>query len=302
MSHNHSGHDHDDLKGKNLGISIFLNILITIAQIIGGYVSGSLSLLSDALHNFSDVISLSISYIAGRLVHKKFTRQKTFGYKRAEVVAALINASILLGVGIILIQEAIPRFNLPVKIESSWVVILAISSILVNGGSVLLLRRDAGGNMNIKSAYLHLFSDMLTSVAVLVAGLIMYFFKIFWVDSVLTIFIAVYLIYLSWDLVIETLKVLMQFVPAGIDLDEIEKDVLQFSQIQNIHHVHVWQLDDKQIHFEGHIDFRKDLKLTEATGIIKQVVQLLGDKHGISHVILQPEIGSDDSKKLIVGG
>lgn len=299
-NNHHACHDHGDLSGKKLCVSVILNIMIALAQAIGGFISGSLSLLSDALHNFSDVISLIISYIANRLAKKEYTPKQTFGYKRAEVIAALINASTLLVIAVILAREAISRFNRPVVIETSWVIALATLSIFVNGGSVLLLKHDASENMNIRSAYLHLFSDMITSIAVLLGGIAMYYFKIFWVDSVLSILIVAYLVYLSWGLLMQTLRILMQFTPPGIDLKAIENEILRFPSIENIHHVHVWQLSDKEIHLEAHIDFNKDLKLSKATEITRQVGKLLKDKFKITHAIFQPEIGSDDSKQIIV--
>lgn len=301
MGHNHHAyHNHGDLSVSKLGFSIILNIIITLAQAIGGFVSGSLSLLSDALHNFSDVISLIISYIANRLAKKQYTQKQTFGYKRAEVIAALINASTLFVIAVMLAQEAISRFNKPIVIESSWVIALATLSIIVNGGCVLLLKHDASENMNIKSAYIHLFSDMITSIAVLLGGIAMYYCKIFWIDSILSILIVAYLVYLSWGLLMQTLRILMQFTPPDIDLKAIENEILNFSAIENIHHVHVWQLSDKEIHLEAHIDFNRDLKLSQATEITRKVVKLLRDKFEITHAILQPEIGSDDLKQIIV--
>jgi len=300
MNNNHTEHAHGDLKGKKLGISILLNITITIAQVVGGFISGSLSLLSDAMHNFSDVISLIISYIADKLTKKKYTLQQTFGYKRAEIIAAFINTAILLVIAVILAEEAISRFKQPVVIESLWVIALAILSIFVNGGSVLLLKKDASENMNIKSAYLHLFSDMITSFAVLLGGIAMWYFNIFWIDSALSILIAAYLVYSSCGLLRRTLGVLMQFAPPGTDLRAIENEILRFPTIENIHHVHVWQLNDKEIHFEAHIDFNEDIKLSKVAEIMGQVRQLLRDKFKINHAILQPEIGSDDSSQFIV--
>ena len=198
-SHNHS-HSHKDLKGRNLIITIFLNILITVAQAIGGIISGSLSLLSDALHNFSDVISLIISYVATLLSKKKASVSKTFGYKRAEIIAAFVNSSTLIIVAIILIKEAVERFVNPVEIESNLVIWLSLLGILANGFSVLLIKKDAKVNMNMKSAYLHLFTDMMASVAVLIGGILMKFYEFYWVDPTLTILIALYLIYMGYDL------------------------------------------------------------------------------------------------------
>ena len=178
-SHNHSHcHHHGDLRGRNLVISIFLNLLITAAQVVGGLVSGSLALLSDALHNFSDVLSLVISYVANRLAKKKASKYKTFGYKRAEILAAFINAATLIIVAILLIIEAIERFKNPQEIESNLVIWLSLLGIVANGFSVLLLKKDSNTNMNMRSAYIHLLTDMLASVAVLIGGLLMQFYKI----------------------------------------------------------------------------------------------------------------------------
>lgn len=301
MGHQHDHHhDHGNLKGKKLGFSILLNLLITVAQVIGGLVSGSLSLLSDALHNFSDVISLLISYIADLLTKKESTPQQTFGYKRAEILAAMVNAATLLVIAGMIAKEAISRLQQPETINSLWVIILAALSILVNGGSVLLLKREAAENMNIKSAYLHLFTDMLTSVAVLLGGVGMQYFKMFWIDSVLSILISVYLVYSSWGLLLQTLRVLMQFTPPEVDCHAIEREIKAFPEIENVHHIHVWQLNDKEIHFEAHLDFQEDLKLSQTVPVLNTFCQILREKFGITHTVLQQEFGVDDAKEMIV--
>jgi cobalt-zinc-cadmium efflux system protein len=174
MSHLHRhSHTYTHSKDRNLFISILLNIVITAAQVIGGLISGSLSLLSDALHNFSDVISLLVSYIASKLAKQKASIHRTFGYKRAEILAAFINASTLVIVAILLIIEAIERFQNPQEIESGLVIWLSLIAIIANGLSVLLLKKDSVNNINIKSAYVHLLTDMMASVAVLIGGLLM---------------------------------------------------------------------------------------------------------------------------------
>ena len=175
MDHSHS-HKHShrkDFKGRNLLISIFLNLAITIAQVIGGFISGSISLLSDALHNLSDVISLIVSYIATWLSKKSASLNRTFGYKRAEILAAFVNAAALVVIAVFLIAEAIERFKSPIEIDSNIVIWLSLIGILGNGFSVLLLKKDAKSNMNMKSAYLHLFTDMLASIAVLIGGFLL---------------------------------------------------------------------------------------------------------------------------------
>lgn len=299
MSNHHHHHNHQNPKGRKLGITIILNLIITIAQVTGGLISGSLSLLSDALHNFSDVISLIISYIASILSNKKQTVTKTFGYKRAEIIAAFINSSTLIVIAIFLGVEAIKRFKNPETISSEWVIYLALASIILNGISVLILQKDAKNSMNLKSAYLHLMTDMFTSVAVLLGGILMYFYKIYWVDGALTLAIAFYLVYVSWDLLIDSLKVLMLFTPSSITLKSIDEEISLVPEVENIHHVHVWQLDDNQIHFEAHVDFTENLSLDKVNSVLERIRKILHDKFDIEHVTLQPEYNLCDKKDLV---
>jgi len=299
-SHNHSHHSHGNLKGTNLLISIFLNILITIAQVFGGIISGSLALLSDALHNFSDVLSLIISYIANRLSKKKASLNKTFGYKRAEILAAFINSSTLIIVAILLVIEAVERFQNPQVIESALVIWLSTIAILGNGFSVLLLKKDADINMNMKSAYLHLLTDMMASIAVLVGGLLIKFYNVFWVDSVLTFFIALYLIWMGYDLLKSSTKVLMLFTPESVPVNDIITEIINLKAVKNIHHIHVWQLNEMETHFEAHIDFYEDISLSEFDEILHTIEDILNRKFDINHVNIQPEYGKCDDKNLVV--
>jgi len=301
MSHSHIHvHDHKDLKGRKLLFTIILNIVITISQTIGGLVSGSLSLLSDALHNFSDVVSLIVSYVADRYSKKEASSKRTFGYKRAEILAAFVNALSLILVAFYLIYEAIIRFIHPKEIESELVIWLALLGIVANGLSVLLLRKDAKENINIRSAYLHLFSDMAASIAVLIGGLLMKYYNWLWVDSVLTVLIATYLLFIGYDLLKISFKILMLFTPEGLNLEEISQAINKFPEIQNVHHMHVWQLNDKEIHLEAHAEFHEDISISQFDGILYNVEELLYNEYGINHVNIQPEYSKDDPKDIIV--
>ena len=301
MGHSHShNHFHQDLKGRRLFISIILNILITVSQVIGGLISGSLSLLSDALHNLSDVISLVISYIANLLSKKEASTNKTFGYKRAEIIAAFINAATLIIVAILLIVEAVKRFQKPEEIESRLVIWLSLLGIVANGFSVLLIRKDADNNMNMRSAYLHLLTDMLASVAVLIGGILMFYFDIFWIDSLLTLAIALYLIYLGYDLLKDSTRVLMLFTPQDVKVKQVIEALCKIEIIKNVHHVHIWQLNEEETHLEAHIDFKSDIKLSEFDVILEEIESILYHNFNINHVNIQPEFGKCDDKNLIV--
>ncbi|MCF8369659.1 MAG: cation diffusion facilitator family transporter [Bacteroidales bacterium] len=286
-------------QNNRLGISILLNVVITVGQVVGGFISGSTALLSDALHNFSDVLALVISYIASRLSETKANVKQTFGFKRIEIIAAFINSASLIIIGVLLIIEAINRFINPVKIESLWVIVFALLSILLNGLSVLILKPDSKHSMNIQSAYVHLLTDMFTSIAVLTGGVVMYFYQVFWLDALLTLLIAFYLIFVSGKLFLESIKVLMLFTPPNIIVKEISERISSLADISNIHHVHVWQLNDKQIHFEAHVEFNENLNLKGVNTVINTIETILNKEFGIDHVTLQPEYKICHQKDLI---
>ncbi len=292
-------HKHE-VKGKNLVLSIILNLIITIAQVVGGIISGSLALISDALHNFSDVLSLVFSLVAHKLSRRKASINNTFGYKRAELIAAFVNASTLVIVAFILIYGAIGRFIAPKPIESGLVIWLALLGIIVNGMSVIFLKKDAEHNINMKSAYLHLLTDMMASVAVLVGGLLMKFYGWFWVDSVMTIAIAIYLIVVGIKLLMVSTKMLMLFTPDFIDIKELVREIHKIKGVNKLHHIHVWHLNDEELHLEAHLDCSNDIRMSEFNELLHEVEQVLFLKFNINHINIQPEFKKQDPKHFIV--
>lgn len=297
MSLDHNHHHHHEVQGKNLLFSIVLNLVITAAQVIGGLISGSLALISDALHNFSDVLSLVFSYVAHKLSKKKASVNQTFGYKRAELIAAFVNAMTLIIVALFLVYGAIERFFNPQHIESGLVIWLSILGIFVNGLSALMLKNDADKNLNMKSAYLHLFTDMLASVAVLVGGLLMKYYQWFWVDSVMTLVIAIYLIVVGFDLLKTSTQMLMLFTPVHIDINEIISEVHKIEGVEKLHHIHVWHLNDDELHLEAHLDCSEDLKMSEFNEILHKLEHVLLDKFQINHINIQPEYKREENSK-----
>jgi cobalt-zinc-cadmium efflux system protein len=299
MSKEHKIRKHN-VTGKNLIISILLNIIITVAQVIGGIVSGSLALISDALHNFSDVLSLVFSLVAHKLSRRRASINQTFGFKRAELIAAFVNASTLIIIAFVLIYHAVIKLMHPILIDSDIVIGLAFLGILVNGFSVLLLRKDAAHNLNMKSAYLHLFTDMMASVAVFIGGLLMKYFQIYWVDSVMTLLIAFYLIVVGFDLILKSTKMLMLFTPDFINIEDIVCEVHQIKGVRKLHHIHVWHLNEEELHLEAHLDCSHDLKMSEFNELLLKIEELLFEKFNINHVNIQPEFQKLDPKDYIV--
>ncbi|MEW5676516.1 cation diffusion facilitator family transporter [Flavobacterium enshiense] len=298
-NHNHRIHNHN-VEGKNLVYSILLNVLITLAQVVGGVLSGSLALISDALHNFSDVLSLLFSYVAHKLSRRKASINQTFGLKRAELIAAFVNSFTLVLVALYLVYEAIIRFFEPKEIASDTVIWLALLGIVANGISVLLLKKDADHNLNMKSAYLHLLTDMMASVAVLVGGLLMKYFQIYWIDSVMTLLIAIYLIVVGADLLKKSTQMLMLFTPEHIDIKEIVREAHKIPGINKLYHIHVWHLNEEELHLEAHLDCSEDIRMREFNDLLHELEEMLFEKFGINHVNIQPEFRKEDPKDFIV--
>ena len=296
MSNEH--YHHHPSNGKSLILSIILNVGITIAQIIGGLVSGSIALLSDAAHNFSDVLALLFSYIAEKLSGRQRTLRQTFGYKRAGIFAAFTNSATLMIVATILVREAIDRLLNPKPIEGNIVIYLAALGILFNGVSALLVKKGAERDMNMRSAYLHLFTDMLTSVGVFIGGFAITFLGWYWVDGVLTIAISIYLIYSSWGIFYASLRIFMQFTPLHINIEEIAAEINRIDGVKNIHHVHLWKLDDHEMMFEAHLDLKENYTISMFEMILEKIDEIL-DTYSIHHFNIQPEWERADEKSLI---
>ncbi|VAX24260.1 Cobalt-zinc-cadmium resistance protein CzcD [hydrothermal vent metagenome] len=298
MGHSHDHSHSSETSGTRLFITILLNFTITIAEIIGGIISGSLSLISDAMHNFSDGIAVIISYIAIRLNKKPKDYRFTFGYKRAEILAAVFNASVLIGISLYLFFEAYNRFVNPEPIKGSIMIIVASVGLAANIAGTLLLKSGAKENMNIRSAYLHLFSDAISSVGVIIGGVFIYYYKIYWIDPVITVLISLYIIKESWEIVKEAIRILMMGAPDEVSLDKIEVEIDKIDGIESIHHVHLWKVNEKDIHFEAHVKV-EDMTVSKTELLLEEVEKSLHDKFDINHVTLQFECNRCDVEELV---
>lgn len=298
MSHNHSHNHGSGTSEKNLFITMALNFFITIAEVIGGFISGSLSLISDALHNFSDGIAIIITYIAMRLSKKPKTFKYTFGLKRAEIIAAIINASTLIIISFFLIKEAIERFYNPSPITGSLMLIVAALGLIANIAGTLLLKKGSEGNLNIRAAYFHLLSDAVSSLAVIIGAVFIIFYKIYWIDPLLTILISLYILKETYEIVKEALEVIMMSSPDGIDLNELKILVESLSGVKNVHHIHLWKMNDNDTHFEAHIEV-EDMLVSKTAEVQKLIEHELHERYEINHTTLQFECGVCENKNMI---
>ena len=274
-----------------------MNFIITVVQIVGGIISGSLSLISDALHNFSDGISVILSYIAIKLKSKKNSEKHTFGLKRAEILAAIINSSVLVVVALYLFYQSVLRFFEPAEIDSHVMTIVAAIGLLPNIVGAVLLKRDSASSMNIKSSYLHLVSDSVFSVAVILGGLSITYWQVYWIDPLLTVLIGIYIIRESYSIIKDSTHILMEGAP-DIPVEEIEAEVLKIEEVQNIHHIHMWMVGENDVHIEAHVNVN-DMMISKSNEILYKVEKVMKEKFKINHVTLQFECGQCAETELI---
>ncbi|WCN27880.1 cation diffusion facilitator family transporter [Thermococcus kodakarensis] len=290
-------HHHGELKGRML-FSFALNIVITLAEVIGGILSGSLALLSDSLHNFSDSMSILASYLAIKIGEREKNEKYTFGYKRAEILVAFVNSAVLVGVALFLLVEAYKRFKNPEPIDGPLMLGVALIGLFANLISVLLLHEHAHESMNVRSAYLHLLSDTLSSVAVVIGGIAIIRWDVLWIDPLVTVLISVYILREGYEILKESVEVLMEAAP-DLDLDEIKREIESIPGIRNAHHFHVWRIGEKEIHFECHVEVN-DMPISEAQRLIDEIEERL-KRFGITHVTVQLEAGRCEDKNTICG-
>ena len=287
MAHeHHHHHDIETMGDRRLIVAIAINMLLTLAQVVGGIVSGSLALIADALHNFSDAAALLIAWVARKIGRKPADHFKTFGYKRAEVIAALINLVTLVLVGLYLIYEAIWRVFEPQVIEGWTVVIVAGIALVIDVITAILTYTMSKQSMNIRAAFLHNVSDALASVGVIVAGTLILLYDWYWTDTVLTLLIAGYVLYQAATLLPKTIHILMQGTPEDISINEVIQAMEQVKGVSNVHHVHIWQLDEHKNALEAHVVI-DDFVETE---IVKTALKTeLEQRFGIAHSTLEFE-------------
>ncbi|MFN3412200.1 MAG: cation diffusion facilitator family transporter, partial [Exilispira sp.] len=284
------------LNSKKISFVVLLNLLITISEVLGGLFSKSLSLLSDAFHNFGDTMAIVLSWFAFFISKKEKNKNKTYGYKRAQIIAAFLNSEFLMIISIFLIIEAIKKFYNPEEINSSIMLIVATIGLLANLISTILLHKDSNHSLNIRSSYLHLLGDTISSFGVILGAILIKIFKIYFFDPLITILLAIYLGYESLKIIIKAINILMQS-SAELNYDQIKKDIESLPSVNSLHHVHTWLNDEKTIYFEAHVEL-SDISLSQSSKILEEINKILFEKYKISHTTIQFEVDRCCNKKL----
>lgn len=276
-----------------------LNAAIFLMELAGGFLTNSLGLISDAMHNLSDLLGLGVSYAASKVALRQSNSQKSYGYLRAEIIAALINALTLVLVGIYIIYEGVVRFRNPRVVTGLWMTVIALVALAANTAATLLLRRDARHDLSVRSAFLHLLGDAIQSLAVIAAGAMIYWKNLYFLDSVVSIAIGLFLVVSARGIIQEAVNVLAEGAPESLDVNAVASFLRQFPGVEGIHHLHIWSLSSRFHALSAHIVVR-DQMLSDGVRLAKVMEKALKHRFQIDHSTLQLETESCDGQTVIV--
>ncbi|HQO39523.1 MAG TPA: cation diffusion facilitator family transporter [Spirochaetota bacterium] len=289
--HDHGhGHTHHVEGSFRLLLVILLNIVITAVEYIGGVLSGSLALISDAGHNFSDVLSLVLGYAGEKVSAGRGGARYTFGLKRFEVLTALINSLTLILIGIFIFNESVERFLDPQAVDLKVMLPVAFIGLAGNVISIYVLNSGSKSSLNIRAASLHLLFDALSSVAVIVAAVIIWFTSNYWVDVVISCFIGVMIIWSAFGILRESLRIFLQGVPEHIKTDEVYDAILSVEGVESLHGLHIWSINSQEVFLSCHICLEEGSVLSDS--VIREINSLLDTRFGINHSAVQVEFGA----------
>lgn len=285
MNHNHK---HEFTAGRKLKYAVFLSISILVAEIIGGILSNSLALLSDAGHVLADIIALGLSWYGVRQAERPANSRMTFGYHRVGVLVAIINASAIFLIAAFILYEAYNRFQEPPEVKSQLMMIVALAGLIANIIITTWLRKEQRGNINIRSAFWHAAGDALASVGVIVGGLIILLTGQFWVDPAISVLISLIILWAAWSIFREGIRVLLEATPRDVDVLSMINTLKQIPGVKDIHDVHVWSITPELRAMNGHV-LIEDVQTSKAEEIRARIEKVVREQYRIGHTTLQME-------------
>ena len=303
MAHSHGGSaDRSPDRGRRLLIALALNLGITVAEVVGGVVSGSLALIADAAHNFSDAASVLVSYIAWRISRRAANEKRTFGYARAETVGALINLTTLIIIGLYLLYEAGTRLLEPTEVVPTAVIIVGVIALVEDVAAAWVLRKDLG-SLNVRSTFLHMIADALATVAVIISGVSIMVWgpEVYWIDPAVTAAIAIYVIVHGSREIREAITVLMDSAPKDFEHDRVVAKLRGPEGVIDVHHLHVWQISEGKTALQVHLAL-DDMGFSEATELKERLKRELHDEFEIEHATIEMELAGrvDHDAEIVV--
>ncbi|MEO8664852.1 MAG: cation diffusion facilitator family transporter [Ignavibacteria bacterium] len=289
MSHSHD-HSHSTNFERPIIIGIVLNSAFIIIEIIYGIISNSIALITDAGHNFSDVISLILAWFAIWLIKKKSTKKFTYGFKKGSILIALINSILLLVALGAITWEALQRLYSPHQVEGKIVILVASAGIIINGITAYLFVKGKEDDLNIKSAFLHMLTDTLVSVGVVISGILILYFNLEWIDPVISLIIVAVILIGTWGLLKETISLSMDAAPDKVDTNEVQKYLSSIEGVSGVHDLHIWSMSTSQVALTTHIVCNNEIENDTLLEIIRTD---LHRKFGIEHSTIQIENNND---------
>lgn len=288
--HGHGGHHHhgevSEKTVKYLLISFIINMLLSVVEIVGGIIAGSVSLIGDALHNTSDAFSILIAVIAFKIGRKKADHKYTYGFKRAEIIGGFVNLILLFISGVYLIVEGIGRLISPEPIEGGIIIWVSVLALIIDAATAKLSHHGSEHNTNMRMVFLHNLADALGSVGVIISGLFVVWLNIYWIDGLVALMIAAYMIYQSVLSFPKVVNILMNAAPDGLDLAAVEKALLKIDGVCDVHHLHIWSVNENDVSLECHI-------VADNLELVQTAAKLLNKEFGITHCNIQIENCAD---------
>jgi len=288
MTHNPASNNPARSTTRRLALSFSITLAFVIVEVAAGVFAHSLALLTDAAHNFTDVLALALTWWALWVTAKPANSGKTYGYHRAGILVALINSTTLALIALGIFYEAYKRFVSPPEVQADVLIGVGAAAVVVNLVTALLVRRGAENDLNLRSAFLHLMGDVLSTVGAVIAGIVIRFTGLNWFDPLVSVFIGLLILWNAWGILRESLEILMEATPADVDMDALQRDMLEVEGVRGVHDLHVWSITSQMRYLLAHI-LTDDVTVSAGARIQAAVGQMLADRHQVRHATLQLE-------------
>jgi cobalt-zinc-cadmium efflux system protein len=274
--------------GFRLAVSLILTAIFVVIELVAGVISNSLALLTDAAHNFTDILALGLSWHAIRLATRPANSRKTYGYHRAGILVAMVNSTTLGIIAIGIFYEAYQRFLSPSEVKSGMLIMVGTIAFAINLATALLVKKGSEHDLNMRSAFLHLMGDVFSTLGAVAAGIVIYFTRWNWLDPLVSVFIGILILWNAWGILRETIDILLEATPRDVNISNMVKDILRVEGVLGIHDLHVWSIAQNLRSMSAHI-LTDDISVSAGSKIQNQVNELLAHRYNVAHATLQLE-------------
>jgi len=290
-NHSHSHAHFGDIAKQTtsrLALSLFLTLTFVFVEVIAGFIGNSLALLTDAVHNLTDVIALGLSWYAIRLTSQPADARKTYGYHRAGILVALVNSTTLVLISLGIFYEAWQRFRNPPEVQSGILITVGMLAVMINLATALLVRKGSEHDLNVRSAFTHLMGDVFSTIGAVIAGLIIYFTGANWLDPFVSVLIGFLILYNAWGILRDSVNILLEATPRDIDVSKLVQDVMEIQGVLGVHDLHIWSIAQNLRTMSAHI-LTEDLSISAGAQIQRHINEVVFHRYNIAHATLQLE-------------